>query len=214
MLTCLVVLWLRLHSSTAGSTGLIPGRRTKIPHALRYNWKKNVIFAHHFFGVVFVCLIYYIKTLGLPWWLRWIKKSACNLGDLGSIPGLGRIPTPVFLPGESPWTEEPRCYSSWGHKELDMISWCPCKFCAQGEWSWTSQPPKLWETDIYYCSRSPYEIFCCSSPNWLRQLLAEGEGRCEVTQLFLWGEGSKSHQKSIVALSGPWMPIWCCWWRI
>ena len=36
------------------------------------------------------------------------KESACNEGDLGSIPGLGRFPwkrawqlTPVFLPGES-----------------------------------------------------------------------------------------------------------------
>ena len=36
------------------------------------------------------------------------KESACNTGDLGSIPALGRSPwrrkwklTPVFLPGES-----------------------------------------------------------------------------------------------------------------
>ena len=36
------------------------------------------------------------------------KESACNVGDLGSIPGLGRSPreengnpTPLFLPGES-----------------------------------------------------------------------------------------------------------------
>ena len=34
------------------------------------------------------------------------KESACNTGDLGSIPGLGRspgegLPTPVFSPGES-----------------------------------------------------------------------------------------------------------------
>ena len=42
------------------------------------------------------------------------KEPACNAGDRGSIPGLGRSPggghgklTPVFLPGESPWTEEP-----------------------------------------------------------------------------------------------------------
>ena len=41
------------------------------------------------------------------------KESPCSVGDLGSIPGLGRSPgggpgnTPVFLPGESPWTEEP-----------------------------------------------------------------------------------------------------------
>ena len=43
------------------------------------------------------------------------------------IPGLGRSPagghwqpTPVFLPGEFPWTEEPGGYSPWGSKELDM----------------------------------------------------------------------------------------------
>ena len=42
------------------------------------------------------------------------KESACNAGDLGSIPGLRKIPwrrawqpTPVFLPGESPWPGRP-----------------------------------------------------------------------------------------------------------
>ena len=37
-----------------------------------------------------------------------VKASACNAGDLGLIPGLGRFswrrkcqPTPVFLPGDS-----------------------------------------------------------------------------------------------------------------
>ena len=41
------------------------------------------------------------------------KEPACSVGDLGSIPGWGRYwrrvwqPTPVFLPGESPWTAEP-----------------------------------------------------------------------------------------------------------
>ena len=29
-------------------------------------------------------------------------------------------PTPVFLPGESPWTEEPGGLQSWSHKESDM----------------------------------------------------------------------------------------------
>ena len=42
------------------------------------------------------------------------KESTCNSGDLGSIPGLGRSPgeghgkpSPIFLTGETPWTEEP-----------------------------------------------------------------------------------------------------------
>ena len=41
------------------------------------------------------------------------KEFTCNVGDLGLIPGLGRPPgggpwqpTPIFLPEESPWTEE------------------------------------------------------------------------------------------------------------
>ena len=38
---------------------------------------------------------------------RAVKESACNAVDMESIPGLGRSPTPVFLPGESPWIEEP-----------------------------------------------------------------------------------------------------------
>ena len=46
------------------------------------------------------------------------------MGDLGSIPGLGRspgkgkrLPTPVFWPGEFH-----ALYSPWGCKELDMLS--------------------------------------------------------------------------------------------
>ena len=41
------------------------------------------------------------------------KESACNVGHLGLIPGLGRSPggahgnPSVFLPGESSWTDEP-----------------------------------------------------------------------------------------------------------
>ena len=36
-----------------------------------------------------------------------VKESVYNPGDVGSIPGLGRSTTPVFLPGESPWIAEP-----------------------------------------------------------------------------------------------------------
>ena len=54
-----------------------------------------------------------------------VKASACNVGDLGSIPGLGRSPgkgngkpTPVFLPGEfHGWRSlvgySPRVAKSW-----------------------------------------------------------------------------------------------------
>ena len=53
------------------------------------------------------------------------KEFACNPGDLSSIPGLGRFPwrrawqpTPVSLPGESPWTEEPGGLQSVGSQSL------------------------------------------------------------------------------------------------
>jgi len=47
------------------------------------------------------------------------KESACNVGDPGSILGLipwrrAWQPTPVFLLGESPWTEEPGGLQSMG----------------------------------------------------------------------------------------------------
>ena len=32
-------------------------------------------------------------------------------------------PTPVFLPGESPWTAELAGHSPWGHKESAMTEW-------------------------------------------------------------------------------------------
>ena len=47
------------------------------------------------------------------------KESACNAGDLDSIPvkipwRRSWQPTPVFLPGESPWAEEPSRLQSMG----------------------------------------------------------------------------------------------------
>ena len=51
------------------------------------------------------------------------KESTCNAEDMGLIPGLGRAPgrghgnpLPGFLPGESPWTEDPGGLQSMGHR--------------------------------------------------------------------------------------------------
>ena len=61
----------------------------------------------------------YHGSLGFPWWLN-SKESACQAEDLGLIPGWGRAPhrghgNPlVFLPGESPGTEEPGGLQSMG----------------------------------------------------------------------------------------------------
>ena len=54
------------------------------------------------------------------------KASACNAGDPGSTPELGRSPgegkwqpTPVFLPGKSHGRSSLGGCSPWSHKELD-----------------------------------------------------------------------------------------------
>ena len=58
------------------------------------------------------------------------KEYACNVGDLGSIPGSGRSPgegkwqpTPVLLPGESHGGRSLVGYSPWHRKESDMTEW-------------------------------------------------------------------------------------------
>ena len=43
------------------------------------------------------------------------KESACNVGDLGSIPGLGKATHSSLLA----WRIH-GLYSPWGHKESDM----------------------------------------------------------------------------------------------
>ena len=54
------------------------------------------------------------------------KKYACNAGDLGSIPGLGRylekeMATHSSIPAwVIPWTEEPGGLHPRDHKESDM----------------------------------------------------------------------------------------------
>ena len=54
------------------------------------------------------------------------KVSVYNVGDPGSIPGLGRSPEEgnsnllSILAWKIPWTEEPdRLYRPWGHKDSD-----------------------------------------------------------------------------------------------
>ena len=57
------------------------------------------------------------------------KESACNAGDLASIPGSERSPGEgkathsSILAWRIPWTEEPSGYSPWGHKESAMTEW-------------------------------------------------------------------------------------------
>ena len=85
----------------------------KLEETIRY-YKHNYIF-----------IMFLFSTEGFPGSSDG-KESACNTGDLGSIPGLGRSPReewqpiPVFLTGESHGQKSLVGYSPWGCKELDM----------------------------------------------------------------------------------------------
>ena len=49
------------------------------------------------------------------------KESACNVGDLGSTPGLGRSPGEGRnYPLQYSGLEDSMDYSPWGRKESDM----------------------------------------------------------------------------------------------
>ena len=65
--------------------------------------------------------------LGLPRWLN-SKESACQAGDMGSLPWVGKIPwrrkwqpTLVFLAGKSHGQRNPASYSPWGCKSRAIV---------------------------------------------------------------------------------------------
>ena len=65
-----------------------------------------------------------IAPYGLPWWLRQ-KRICLQHGRPGFNPRVRKIPwrrawqhTPIFLPGESPWTEEPGRLQSLGSQRV------------------------------------------------------------------------------------------------
>ena len=113
--TSLVVQWLRFHVSTAGSTGLILVRGTKIPHGAQCRQKPKVC--------VYVCVYIYIYTYGASLVTHDSKESACNTRDPGSVPGLGRS----IGEGHDNPVQNPMDRGAWwatvlgGRKESDTI---------------------------------------------------------------------------------------------
>ena len=55
------------------------------------------------------------------------KESSCNVGDPGSIPGLGRLPgegNGSILLWKIPWTEEPGGLQSTGSPRVPSMTEC------------------------------------------------------------------------------------------
>ena len=89
-------------------------------------------------------------------WSSYDKVSACNSGDLGSIPGSRRSPwrrkwqpTPVFLPGESHGQRSLVGYGPWGRKESDMTKHA-CRAFQVGIFN---------KLQKYQCLRSGEDVF-------------------------------------------------------
>ena len=71
------------------------------------NWQRGLETFQHWYLWKHLCI-----SLGLPWWLRW-ERICLKCRRPGFDPRVGKIhwrkgwqPTPVFLSGEFPWTEE------------------------------------------------------------------------------------------------------------
>ena len=119
------------------------------------------------------------------------KESACNAGDLGLIPGSGRSPgkmewqpTPVFLPGEFQWTEEPGRLQFTGSQRVghDWLTYTHHTF-----W-WLSGKESTCQ-----CRR-------CELDPWIRKI--SWRRKWQPTPVFLPG---KSHGQRSLAGYSPWL---------
>ena len=134
--TPLAVQWLRLHASTAGGTGLIPGQGTKIPHATRCGKKKKK----------------WGWTQGTPLGCQYWEVAHVYL-----VPGSREPPAPIPAP---PWsrsfsTPSPRCTTCCSTRRVPRWRcawqtgcrrWCPCS---------TRTTPSSWPSPPTACSSWP-----------------------------------------------------------
>ena len=66
--------------------------------------------------------MYYLGNVWASLMVQMVQESACNAGELGSIPGSGRSPgerndSSIFA-WRIPWTEEPGRLQSMGSKRV------------------------------------------------------------------------------------------------
>ena len=83
------------------------------------------------------------SILELPCWLRW-STIHLQCGRPGFDPQAGKIPwrrawqpTPIFLPGEAPWTGSPVGYSPWGCRvdTTEQLSTTQYYYVVTSRWS-------------------------------------------------------------------------------
>ena len=114
----------------------------KVWNQMMTSFVKFFFFLHEFNKLCNVILGKEIWVIGHEWkdnnrnnWFLFCgKESTCQVGDTGSIPGLGRSlgneifygrwqSTPVFLPGKSNGQRSLESYSPRGHKQTLLSHW-------------------------------------------------------------------------------------------
>ena len=102
-----------------------PSRMAGTYYQLTDDYIHIIIALTHIKMPIFMFHLHYYKEWSFPC-CSVGKESACNAGDLGSIPGSGRSPgeangnhSSIFV-WRIPWTEEPGRLQSMGFQELDM----------------------------------------------------------------------------------------------
>ena len=140
------------------------------------------------------------------------KASAYNVGDLGSIPWLGRSPwrrkwqpTPVLLPGKSRGRRNLVGYSPWGRKESDMTENFTFTFKSVVESPWCGgnlQNPHGYNLPADGCSRAlhPALSVAASEPG---DLLAGGECTTRIRWAVSNVTSASGRQRSLQHFSWP-----------
>ena len=106
-------------------------------HATTANHKDSILKSQTW-CLIFLMTWYheYQRIVGLPWWLRQqricLQCRRCGFSPwVGKIPWRReRLPTPVFLPGESRGWRSPVGYSPWSRKELHTTEQLSTNVCA------------------------------------------------------------------------------------
>ena len=111
------------------------------------------------YSIYYSIFIYTINIVGFPGGSEH-KESACDMGDLGLIPGLGRspwrrewLPTPVFWPGKFHGQRSLADCSPRGCKRLDTTEW-----------------PSLFHNCNIYKYKYSIQIYCISDTHFAEKL--------------------------------------------
>ena len=156
------------------------------------------------------------RSIGLPPCGLAGKESACNAGDLGSIPGLGRSPGegkgyPLQYSGLKD------LYSPWGRKESDMTKWLSLPAAERA----FLQGMNL---SLAFCCPSLHSLchICQYELQWEVQSQFSYHG-CEEkiapSWAKVWVEGGRSynefsHIKTVIIISlNPWAQVTINAWR-